>query len=169
MQALLHLLALLLHLLQLLLHVRQRSLGPDLVVKSATATRGRLDLALVQVTSGLEVAARLELDGLIRQQVALLDAQALGLMVEAYISITLGSYAREVVAGFVGRVAALDAVLDCCATTGDADYLLRVVTPDLKALSHLINQELLGHGDVANVRSSITLDVVKRTTALPVQ
>ena len=42
---------------------RQRSLGPDLVVKSATATRGRIDLALVQVTSGLEIAARLELDG----------------------------------------------------------------------------------------------------------
>ena len=66
-------------------------------------------------------------------------------------------------------MAALDEVLDCCATTGDSDYLLRVVTRDLKGLSHLINDELLGHGDVANVRSSITLEVIKRTTALPVQ
>lgn len=110
----------------------------------------------------------MQADGLIRQQVVLLDPAALGLVVEAYVSITLGSYAREVVAGFVNRVAALDEVLECCATTGDADYLLRVVTRDLKALSQLINEALLGHGDVANVRSSITLDVVKRTTALPV-
>lgn len=113
--------------------------------------------------------ARMHQDGLIRKQVAILNEQALGLMVEAYISITLGSYSREIVAAFVGRVAALDEVLDCCATTGDSDYLLRVVTRDLKGLSHLINDELLGHGDVANVRSSITLEVIKRTTALPVQ
>jgi DNA-binding Lrp family transcriptional regulator len=143
-----------------------------LVQLQVDASRSHAELGEMVHLSASQVSrriARMELDGLIRQQVALLDAQALGLMVEAYISITLGSYAREVVAGFVGRVAALDEVLDCCATTGDADYLLRVVTRDLKALSHLINEALLGHGDVANVRSSITLDVVKRTTALPVQ
>ena len=88
-------------------------------------------------------------------------------MVEAYVSITLGSYARDVVGRFQDRVSALDEVLDCCATTGDSDYLLRIVTRDLKDLSRLINEELLGHGDVDNVRSSITLNVIKRTTALP--
>ena len=89
-------------------------------------------------------------------------------MVQAYVSITLSSYARDIVAGFQDRVSALDEVLDCCATTGDSDYLLRIVSRDLKGLSQLINEELLGHGDVDNVRSSITLNVIKRTTALPV-
>jgi DNA-binding Lrp family transcriptional regulator len=112
--------------------------------------------------------ARMQQDGLIRKQVAILDEEQLGLMVEAYISVTLGSYARATVAGFQDRVSALEEVIDCCATTGDSDYLLRIVTRDLKDLSRLINEELLGHGDVDNVRSSITLDVIKRTTALPV-
>ncbi len=111
--------------------------------------------------------ARMQQDGLISKHVAILDKEQLGLMVEAYVSITLGSYAREIVAGFHERVSALDQVLDCCATTGNSDYLLRIVTRDLKGLSHLINEELLGHGDVDNVRSSITLDVIKRTTSLP--
>ncbi|WP_420382124.1 Lrp/AsnC family transcriptional regulator [Novosphingobium sp.] len=113
--------------------------------------------------------ARMQADGPIRKQVALLDEQHLGLTVEAYVSVTLTSYSREVVSGFHERVSALPQVLDCCATTGDADYLLRIVTHNLKSLSHLINTALLGHGDVANVRSSIALDVIKRTTALPLE
>ena len=104
---------------------------------------------------------------MIRQQVAILDGKQLGLTVEAYVSITLASYSRDIVSGFHRRVTALPEVLDCCATTGDSDYLLRIVAHDLQALSRLINEELLGHGDVNNVRSSITLDVIKRTTTLP--
>ena len=64
-------------------------------------------------------------------------------------------------------MSALDQVVDCCATTGDADYLLRVVAHDLRSFSALINRELLGHGDIASVHSSVVLERIKRTTALP--
>jgi DNA-binding Lrp family transcriptional regulator len=134
------------------------------------ASRSHADLGDLVHLSASQVSrriARMQQDGPIRKQVAILDETGLGLTVEAYISITLTSYSRDVVSGFHARVSALDQVLDCCATTGDADYLLRIVARDLKSLSRLINEALLGHGDVANVRSSITLDVIKRTTALP--
>ena len=134
------------------------------------SSRSHADLGDIVHLSASQVSrriARMQNEGLIRKQVAILDEEHLGLMVESYVSITLGSYARDVVSRFQDRVAALDAVLDCCATTGDSDYLLRIVTRDLKDLSRLINEELLGHGDVDNVRSSITLDVIKRTTSLP--
>ncbi|MBS0255031.1 MAG: Lrp/AsnC ligand binding domain-containing protein, partial [Proteobacteria bacterium] len=62
---------------------------------------------------------------------------------------------------------ALPQVVECCALTGDADYLLRVLTRDLASFSALMNEEVLGHGDVAGVRSSIVLDRIKRTTQLP--
>ena len=134
------------------------------------SSRSHADLGALVNLSASQVSrriARMQADGLIRKQVAICDEAALGLTVEAYVSITLGSYAREVVTRFQDRVSALAEVLDCCATTGDADYLLRIVTRDLKELSRLINDELLGHGDVDAVRSSITLNVIKRTTALP--
>jgi Lrp/AsnC family transcriptional regulator, leucine-responsive regulatory protein len=111
--------------------------------------------------------ARMQQAGLIRKQVALLDGDSLGLGTEASISVTLASYAPDIVSRFQARISALPQVLDCCATTGDADYLLRVITVDLKALSRLINHDLLGYGDVASVRSSVVLDRIKRTTALP--
>lgn len=133
-------------------------------------SRSHADLAALVHLSPSQVSrriARLEQEGIVRGQVALLDPDALGLDTEAQILVTLASYAGDVLSGFHARISALPEVLDCCATTGDADYWLRVVTRDLKALSRLINRDLLGHGDVASVRSSIVLDRIKRTTALP--
>lgn len=111
--------------------------------------------------------ARLREAGVIRRQVTLLDEAHLGLGVEAYVTVTMASYAPETVAGFHARIAALEAVVDCCALTGDADYLLRIVATDLQAFTRVLNAEILGHGDVASLRSSIVLDRIKRTTALP--
>ena len=53
--------------------------------------------------------------------------------------------------------------------TGDADYLLKAVLPDLKDLSVLVNEVLLRHESVARVRSSIVLDRLKEAPRLPVR
>ena len=110
---------------------------------------------------------RLQQDGIILRQVALLDEQRLGLQVEAYVAVSLSSYAPAVVKTFHQRMTMLDEVLSCASTTGDSDYLLRIVARDLRAYSRLMNTDLLGHGDVASVRSSVVLDRIKQTTALP--
>lgn len=112
---------------------------------------------------------RMESEGIIRAQVALLSEEALGLMVEAYVTVTLTSYAKSQVEAFHHRVSDLGAVVECCSLTGDSDYLLRVLSTDLKSFNELITRDLLGHGDVASVRSSIVLDRIKRTTALPLR
>ncbi len=53
------------------------------------------------------------------------------------------------------------------ATSGDTDYFLKIVVPDLKDLSVLLNEILLPHESVARVRSSIVLDRLKETVWLP--
>jgi Lrp/AsnC family leucine-responsive transcriptional regulator len=110
---------------------------------------------------------RLEELGIIRKTVVLLDEAALGLQLEAYVTVTLSSYTQKDVAGFHQRVADLPEVVECCSLTGDSDYLLRVLTTDRNAFSRFLNKDLLGHGDVARVRSSIVLEKIKRTTAVP--
>ncbi|WP_430328405.1 Lrp/AsnC ligand binding domain-containing protein, partial [Salmonella enterica] len=89
------------------------------------------------------------------------------LQLEAYVTVTLSSYARPVVAAFHARMVNMAEVIECCSLTGDSDYLLRVLTRDRAAFSRFLNEDLLGHADVARVRSSIVLDRIKRTTALP--
>jgi Lrp/AsnC family leucine-responsive transcriptional regulator len=111
--------------------------------------------------------ARLQELGIIRGTVALLDEAELGLQLEAYVTVTLSSYARSEVQAFHSRIVELPQVIECCSLTGDSDYLLRVLTKDRAAFSQFLNEDLLGHGDVARVRSSIVLDRIKRTTALP--
>jgi len=110
---------------------------------------------------------RLMADGVIRAQVALVDEESVGLGVEAYVRVTLSSYARGVVAGFHKRIAEIPEIVECCAMTGDSDYLVRVLSSNLNAFSRLLNEKLLGHDDVAGVQSSIVLDRIKRTSAVP--
>ncbi|KAG5730598.1 hypothetical protein E4T56_gene6099, partial [Termitomyces sp. T112] len=69
---------------------------------------------------------RLEQDGIIRKQVILLDEEAVGLQVEAYVSLSLASYNPGDIARFHERMCSLEEVLECCATTGGEDYFLRV-------------------------------------------
>jgi DNA-binding Lrp family transcriptional regulator len=47
------------------------------------------------------------------------------------------------------------------------DYMLKVVTADLKALSEFVNNELLPHESVQHVKSAIVLDTLKETHELP--
>jgi Lrp/AsnC family leucine-responsive transcriptional regulator len=119
----------------------------------ATASHGRIQ--------------RMSDEGVIRGQVALLDHEALGLGVEAYVTVKLASYARRDVQAFHQRIKSLPSIVECCSLTGGSDYLLRVLSTDLKAFNELINRDLLDHGDVASVRSSIVLDRIKRTMAIP--
>jgi Lrp/AsnC family leucine-responsive transcriptional regulator len=51
--------------------------------------------------------------------------------------------------------------------TGDADYLLRVLVPDIQALESFILNHLTKAPGVANIRSSFALKQVRYKTALP--
>lgn len=124
----------------------------------------RVNLSSSQVSRRIQ---RLQIEGVITGHVTLLDEQKLGLQVEAYVAVSLSSYAPEVVKKFHQRIATLDEVLSCASTTGDLDYLLRIVVRDLRSYSKLMNNDLLGHGDVASIRTSIVLDRIKHTTSLP--
>ncbi len=53
--------------------------------------------------------------------------------------------------------------------TGDSDYLLRVVVPDLKALQCFIVDRLARIPDVSNIRSSVAIKQIKYKTALPIE
>ena len=110
---------------------------------------------------------RLEQAGLIRGYAALLDRERLGFGVVAFVSVTLEKQSEHPAQAFNHAVQDLPEILECHAVSGEADYLLRVVAADLKAFSDFLMHRLLRLPMVAHVRSSILLDEVKATTALP--
>ena len=111
--------------------------------------------------------AALEAAGLIRGSHAELDAERLGLHLLVFIQVTLASHSGDNARRFRDLVSRLEEVQEAYAMTGDADYLIKAVVPDLKGLSVLVNDVLLPHESVARVRSSIVLDRLKASGSLP--
>jgi Lrp/AsnC family leucine-responsive transcriptional regulator len=111
---------------------------------------------------------RLEERGLIRGYETRLDASQLGLSVMAYVHVTMERGHIREVPKFRQRIADLSQVQECYAVSGDFDYVLKVVERDLKSLSDFLLKTLALLPGVNAVRSSICLDEVKCTAALPV-
>jgi len=111
---------------------------------------------------------RLEEEGLIRGQVALLDAAKLGLSLTAFISISMDRHTPDRFEAFEEEVSAYPEVLDCCVVTGqNADYLVQAVVPDMAYYERFLLGRLTRIPGVSGVHSSFVLRRVIGRTALP--
>lgn len=110
---------------------------------------------------------RLEGDGYIQGYFARLDPARLGLNVQGFIQVQLGTHGPEQSAAFSRLVRTRPEITSAWTLTGEADYLLRVFCADLPALNTLIHEVLLPHPAVARVQSQIVMDQLKRDAPLP--
>jgi DNA-binding Lrp family transcriptional regulator len=109
----------------------------------------------------------LEEAGFIRRYVSLLDPQRVGLMVSVFIQVALEKQVESALEVFERAIRDRPEVMECYLMTGESDYLLRVVVPDLQALERFILNFLSRVPGVGNIRSSFALKQVKYQTALP--
>ena len=111
---------------------------------------------------------RLEDEGLIRGYRAVLDRNRLGFPLVNVISVTLATHNRDNARRFADLLTRLPEVQEAHALTGEMDYILKVVTPDLKSLADFVNDVLLPHDSVQHVKTAIVLETLKETNALPI-
>lgn len=111
--------------------------------------------------------AALEISGVIESYHARLEPEALGLQVTALVQVTLATHSPDNSRRFQRLIDGLDAVQEAYALTGEADYVIKIVVADLRALSRILNDVFLPHESVAHVRSSVVLERLKQTSALP--
>lgn len=110
---------------------------------------------------------RLEAEGYITNTPSRLNAEKLGLSVQAFIQVQTEAQTAQThsaIAHLADRQAEIVAVWTL---TGEADYLFRVYCADLAALNHLVQDVLLPHPSIGRVQSQIVLDQTKDETALP--
>jgi len=110
---------------------------------------------------------RLEDDGFIQGYRAVLDRDRLGFSLVNVISVTLATHNRDNAQRFSDLLSRLPEVQEAHALTGEMDYILKVVTPDLKSLADFVNGVLLPHESVQHVKTAIVLQTLKETSALP--
>ena len=134
---------------------------------------GALSVAEVASRTGLSTTTcwrriqALEQSGVIKGRVALLDRAALGLDVTIFAHVKLSSQGRDAIAAFAEAIRERPEVLDCYTTMGEWDFMLRVVTRDIKAYEAFYLDHLSKLPNVQSINSSVTVTVIKETTALP--
>ena len=109
----------------------------------------------------------LEAAGTIDRYVTLLDPKKLGLTVSVLVQVTLEKQVESALEIFERAVRERPEVMECYLMTGDADYLLRVLVPDVPAFERFILDFLSRVPGVGNIKSSFALKQVKYQTALP--
>ena len=105
----------------------------------------------------------------IRQYVTLLDPAALNLGVTVFVQISLDLQVEGRLDLFERAIMKRPEVLECYLMTGDADYLVRVVVPDVAAYERFLKDVLTRIEGVAGIKSSFALKQVKYSTVLPVE
>ena len=145
----------------------------DLKLLAALEAEGRLTNSELAEKVGLSPSQcsrrriRLEETGVIEGYTARLNARRLGIGLLALIQVSMSPHSKENAKKFSDFVNAVEEIQEAYALTGDADYLLKVVVPDLKNLSRIINDLILPHASVSHVKSSIVLTTLKDTHRLP--
>ncbi len=110
---------------------------------------------------------RLEQSGVIRGYRVDLDPQALGLDVVALVNVTLVAQQGNVASEFIKAVAERPEIVECLQITGDGDYQVRVMVPNLQAFSRFLSDQLMQMPGVSSIRSSIQLSQLKPPAYLP--
>jgi Lrp/AsnC family leucine-responsive transcriptional regulator len=110
----------------------------------------------------------LEEQHVIRQRVTLLDPATVGLGMNVFVQVTLEKQTERTLQQFEKRIMEYPEVLECYLMTGEADYLLRAVLPNMEAFERFVVDRLTRINGVARVRSSFAMKLVKYTTRLPI-
>jgi len=108
----------------------------------------------------------LEKAGVIRRRVALLDPAKLQVGVTVFVRVKTSQHNPDWLNRFAGAVAGIDEVVELYRMSGDIDYLLRIVVPDIAAYD-AIYKRLIAAAPLADVSSSFAMEQIKYTTALP--
>ena len=109
---------------------------------------------------------KLEEDGVILRRVALLDPKSVNTKVTVFVSIVTNQHSEEWLRRFAELIREFPEVVEFYRMSGQVDYLLRVVVPDIEAYDAFYKR-LIAKIDISDVSSAFAMEQIKYTTALP--
>ncbi len=110
---------------------------------------------------------RLDEMGVIRRRVALLDPQKIGANISVFVSVRTNEHNADWLKTFADTVAAMPEVVEFYRMSGEIDYLLRVVVPDIEHYDAFY-KHLISSVKLSDVSSSFAMEQIKFTTMLPI-
>jgi Lrp/AsnC family leucine-responsive transcriptional regulator len=111
----------------------------------------------------------LEDAGVIDRYAAILNQGSAGFSLSVFVQVTLERQVETALETFERVIAGRPEVMEAYLMTGDSDYLLRIVVPDVSDYEAFLKNHLTRIPGVASIKSSFALKRVKYETALPLQ
>ncbi|MDC8785406.1 Lrp/AsnC family transcriptional regulator [Roseateles koreensis] len=146
-----------------------RQILEALQADSRQSTQALADKVGLSATPVWRRIKELEDSGVIRRHVALVDREKLGLSICVLANVSLLRHTEGAVEQFERLVLASPEIIECHGITGEADYVIKVVVPDMKAYDQFLQSQIFRVPGVSSVRSNVVLREVKYETALPVR
>ena len=112
---------------------------------------------------------KLEDSGVIERYAAVLNPAALGQTIQAFVRVSIERQSKDVAEAFESAIKRQPEVRACYVMTGDLDFLLHVLVPDLQAFAEFSMKVLIGLPGVKDVRSSLVLEAVKQDEGVPLK
>jgi Lrp/AsnC family transcriptional regulator len=112
---------------------------------------------------------KLEAEKIILQKVTLLDNKKLNLGVSVFIYVSLKNHDGESLNDFENAVQSIEEVVECHTTSGDKDYLLKVMVESIEEYGFILKTKLTNLPLVDHLSSTFALKQVKNTTELPIK
>ncbi|HEX9790166.1 MAG TPA: Lrp/AsnC family transcriptional regulator [Kiloniellales bacterium] len=110
----------------------------------------------------------MERSGLIQRRVAVLDRKKLNVGVTVFVRLKTSQHNSEWLESFAKAVAGIEEVVEFYRMSGDVDYLLKIVVPDIDTYDS-VYKRLIRSANLSDVSSSFAMEEIKHTTAVPVE
>ncbi|EDM46490.1 Lrp/AsnC family transcriptional regulator [Marinobacter algicola] len=146
----------------------------DQRILSVLQQDGRISNQLLAEQVGLSPAAcwrrvrTLEENGVILGYSARLDPESVGQGLCVLVNLSLQRHNLDSTAEIEQQVSSYPEVLQCFAVTGSADFVLRVVVPDMASYDRFLNSKIFTLQGIAQVHSNFALREIKNTETIPV-
>jgi Lrp/AsnC family transcriptional regulator, leucine-responsive regulatory protein len=116
----------------------------------------------------LERVRKLEQNGVIRRYTAIVDAEKVGFPITAFVEVAMSDHSSQSIKEFSRSVAAIPEVLECHHTAGDKDFLLKVVTEDIRSYERFALDTLAAMPNIGHITTVFVLSTMKEDTPVPV-
>jgi Lrp/AsnC family leucine-responsive transcriptional regulator len=117
----------------------------------------------------LERVRKLEAQGYINSYHAMVNEELLGLKIKTFIQVSINYQKTDAIKNFSKQIMKIDEVVECHHISGSADFLLKVIVPDIKSYERLILDKISKILEISHLQTMMILSTTKYSHALPLE
>jgi DNA-binding Lrp family transcriptional regulator len=141
----------------------------ELLQTNSNITNAQLALEIgLSPAPTLERVKKLELANVIRSYHAMIDTASVGLGVSTFVMASLKGHNKENIDKFIEAISNIKEVVECHHVTGQADFILKIVSTDIPSYQNLMLEKVSNIDVVNNLESLVILSTFKDTKIIPI-